>query len=453
MSKDKNLVDGSVLSTIVKFTIPILLSMLLQIAYGTADLFIVGQFSDVANVSGVSIGSQITLVFTNFCVGISMGTTVLIGKYLGAKENDRASRVVGASVVLFTFLAFSCTVLMVVFSKLIITLMQAPAESFAHARSYLVITGIGCLFIVAYNVLGSIFRGIGDSKTPLIAVAIACVINIIIDVILVAGFNMGANGAAIATVIAQAFSVLLSVIIIKKNGLPFEFKKEYIRWDKEYVLGIIKIGSPTALQLVLSNFSFLVISAILNSMGVAASAAVGIVSKIVAFILIVPIAFGQSMSAFTAQNMGARRMDRAKQALAWSIFLSCMYGIITGYLSYFHGYLFTSIFNPDVETGLAAIDYLKAYSSDCILVAFMFTFAGYFNGRGNTAYVMFNGVAASFLVRIPISYYFSTLENPSLFMIGLAIPISTAFQIIAYVTYFKYTNKKDAILEKETQMV
>lgn len=447
MSKDKNLVDGPVLSTIVKFTIPILLSILLQIAYGTADLFIVGQFSDVANVSGVSIGSQITLLFTNFCVGISMGTTVLIGKYLGAKENDKAAKVVGASIVLFTALALICTILMVGFSDFIIGSMQAPKESFGFAKSYLIITGIGCVFIVAYNVLGSIFRGIGDSKTPLIAVAIACIINIVIDVILVAGFNMGANGAAVATVIAQAFSVLLSVVIIKKNGLPFEFKKVYIRWNKKYVKGIIKIGAPTALQLVLSNFSFLVISAILNSMGVAASAAVGIVSKIVGFVLIVPMAFGQSMSAFTAQNIGAKRMDRAKKALVCSIVLSAIYGIITGYLSYYHGHIFTNIFNPDYETGLAAIDYLKAYAPDCILVAFMFTFAGYFNGRGNTTYVMLNGVAAAFLIRIPISYYFSILESPSLFMIGLAIPISTTFQIVAYVLYYRHTNKKDSSTE------
>lgn len=443
MSKDKNLVDGKVLSTIVKFTIPVLLSMLLQIAYGTADLFIVGQFSDVANVSGVSIGSQITVLFTNFCVGISMGTTVLIGKYLGAGDGKRASKVVGASVVLFTVLGVVCTILMVGFSGPIIGMMQAPIESFGFAKSYLIITGLGSVFIVAYNVLGSIFRGIGDSKTPLIAVAIACVINIVIDVILVAGFNMGADGAAIATVIAQASSVVLSLIIIKKNGVPFEFDKSYIKWDKKYVNNIIKIGAPTALQLVLSNFSFLVISAILNTMGVAASAAVGIVSKIVAFVLIVPMAFGQSMSAFTAQNMGANRMDRAKQALVWSILISFIYGCISGYLSYFHGHIFTNIFNPDLETGLAAIDYLKAYSPDCLLVAFMFTFAGYFNGRGNTTYVMLNGVAASFLIRIPISYYFSTFENPSLFMIGLAIPISTGFQIAAFLLYYKHTNKKE----------
>lgn len=448
MSKDKNLIDGSVLSTIVKFTIPILLSMLLQIAYGTADLFIVGQFSDVANVSGVSIGSQITVVFTNFCVGISMGTTVLIGKYLGAKEEEKAAKVVGVSVVLFSVLALVCTLIMVCFSNQIISMMQTPKESFSYARNYLIITGIGSVFIVAYNVLGSIFRGIGDSKTPLIAVAIACIINIVVDVILVAGFNMGGVGAAIATVIAQASSVVLSILIIRKKGLPFQFNKKFVKWDMKYISSILKIGSPTALQLVLSNFSFLVISAILNSMGVAASAAVGIVGKIVAFILIMPMAFGQSLSAFTAQNMGAKRMDRAKKALVVSIVISAIYGMITGYISYYHGTIFTSIFNPDLETGLAAVDYLKAYSSDCILVAFMFTFSGYFNGRGNTTYVMLNSVAAAFLIRIPISYYFSTLENPSLFMIGLAIPISTSFQIIAYLTYFKYTNKKDALLKK-----
>lgn len=440
INKKKNLVSGNVLQSLVAFTIPILISMLLQIAYGTADLFIVGQFSDVINVSGVSIGSQLSQIFTNFCVGLSMGTTVLIGRYIGEKKPEKASQVVGASIFMFSVLALICTVLIMGFSNQLVRLMQTPQESFVQARTYLLISGAGCIFIVGYNLLGSIFRGIGDSKTPLLAVAIACVLNIVLDLIFVGGFNMGANGAAIATVIAQASSVLISVIVIAKKGLPFNFEKSSIYYNKKYIKNIIKIGIPSALQIVLTNFSFLVISSLLNALGVAASAAVGIVGKITAFILVVPQAFGQSLSAFTAQNLGANKKERANKGMYLAVIISLVYGTITGYLSFVHGTIFTNVFNTDAETTLAALDYMKAYSPDCILVAFLFSFNGYLNGCGKTKFTMINGVASSFLMRIPLSYYFSTLNNPSLLLIGLAIPISTFVQIMACVTYMKYTN-------------
>lgn len=441
MNKKKNLVEGNVLSILVKFTLPILLTMLLQIAYGTADLFIVGQFSDVANVSGVSIGSQLSQIFAAFCMGISMGTTVLIGRFIGAADNKKASKVMGVSIFTFAVLAAICTIIIIGFSNQLVMLMQAPEESFQQARSYLVIAGMGSVFIVFYNLIGSIFRGIGDSKTPLVTVSIACVINIVLDLVFVGIFGMGSSGAATATVIAQGISVLLSIVIIKKNGLPFIFNVKDIGYDNLYLRQIFKIGIPSALQMVLASFSFLVISSILNSLGVAVSAAVGIVGKITGIILIMPQAFGQSLSAFTAQNLGAKKVERADKALFWGITLSVIYGIATGYLSYFHGSMFTNLFNPDAETTVAALSYLKAYSLDCVLVAFAFSFSGYFNGCGKTTFVMLSGIMAAFLVRIPVSYYFSTFDNPSLFLIGLAIPISTVFQIIASVIYFKYSRK------------
>lgn len=443
MDKKKNLVEGDVLITLVKFTVPVLLSLLLQIAYGTADLFIVGQFSDVANVSGVSVGSQLTQIFTNFCAGIALGSTVLIGRYIGAKEPEKASKVMGSSIMMFSVLAFTCTIFIVGFSNQLVALMQTPMESFSEARNYLLITGFGVVFIVFYNLLGSIFRGIGDSKTPLIAVFIACICNILLDLLFVGVFHLGASGAAFATVIAQGISVLLSLIIIKRNGLPFTFNKKDLCFDKAYIKDIFKIGIPSATQLVLTSFSFLVISSLLNSLGVAASAAVGIVGKITGFILIVPQAFSQSLSSFTAQNLGANRKDRANKGLFLAIAMGVGYGIVTGYVSFFHGSIFTNIFNPDYATGIAAVEYLKSYSLDCVLVAFMFSFAGYFNGRGNTAFVMLNGITSSFLIRIPISYYFSTFAVPSLFLIGLAIPISTLFQNVTSFTYFKYIEHKE----------
>ena len=437
-----NLTHGNILPTLIKFTIPILLSILLQTAYGTADLFIVGQFSDVANVSGVSIGSQLSQIFINLCVGISMGATVLIGRYIGAKDDNRASKVVGSSIFGFSILAVLCTIIILTFSDTLITLMQAPSESFAHAKSYLFISGTGAVFIVFYNLLGSIFRGIGDSKTPLLTVFIACITNIILDLIFVAGFNMGAAGAATATVIAQAVSVLLSVIVIRKNGLPFKFKPKHIKFNKKYINAILKIGIPSALQMVLASFSFLALSSIMNGLGVAASAAVGIVGKITGVILVVPQAFSQSLSSFTAQNIGANRLDRANKGLIYAISISLLFGAITAYLSFFHGTLFTQMFTSDPDATAASLSYLKSYSPDCLLVAFIFTFNGYFNGCGKTTFVMLQSILGAFLIRIPFSYWFSTFDNTSLFLIGLAIPLSSLVQIFSSGIYFKRSQKE-----------
>lgn len=441
MNKNKNLVDGEVLPTLVKFTIPILLSLLLQIAYGTADLFIVGQFSDVYNVSGVSIGSQLTQVFTAFCVGLSMGTTILIGRNIGAKKNDEAAKVVGVSIFAFVFLAIICSAFILTFASQLTALMQAPAESFNEAKGYLMITGTGAIFIVFYNLLGSIFKGIGDSKTPLVTVSIACITNIVFDLILVGGFNMGANGAAIATVFAQGVSVLLSLVVIRKNGLPFDFELSFIKYDRDYIAQILRLGIPSALQMGLTSCSFMVISAILNSLGVAVSAAVGIVGKITAMILVVPQSFMQSMSSFTAQNYGAGKIERAYKGLKCAILISLCYGIVTGYLSFFHGEIFTNLFNPDADTAVAALSYLKAYSADCVLVVFVFSLAGFFNGCGRTTYVMLQGIMGALLIRVPFSYWFSTFENVTLFQIGLAVPLSTAVQLVVGTMYFMHVKK------------
>lgn len=442
VDKRKSLVSGNVLPVIIKFTIPILLSLLLQIAYGTADLFIVSKFSDTANVSGVSVGSQISQIFTNFCVGLSMGATVLIGRYIGSGEKEKATKVVGSSIIIFAGIALIVTCVILTFSRQFTTLMNTPEESFEIANSYLFIAGLGSVFIVFYNLLGSIFRGIGDSKTPLVTVAIACVFNIVLDIVLVGGFSMGASGAAVATVCAQGLSVLLSLFIIKKKGLPFEFSKKDIKICKTTAKQSIKIGFPTSLQMVLTSFSFLVISSLLNALGLSASAAVGVVSKITAVILVVPQAFMQSLSAFTAQNVGAGKAERANKALFYAISIGLAYGIITGYLSYFHGTLFTNLFGLDEETTLCALDYLKAYSPDCLLVAFIFSLSGYLNGLGRTPFVMAQNIFGAFCIRIPVSYYFSTLANPSLFLIGLAVPISSAMQILIVVTYLKLIKNK-----------
>ncbi len=442
MNRDLDLTKGNVLSILCKFTVPILFSILLQTAYGTADLMIVGWFSGVADVSGVTIGSQIMQTVTAGYIGLAMGTTVLLGRFIGSGEPEHASKVVGVSIALFAVLSVVSTVLLVVFRGAIAIAMQTPTESMTQTTQYLLITGLGTTFIVFYNLIASVFRGIGDSKTPLVTVAIACVINIILDLIFVGIFNFGANGAALATVIAQGGSVLASFLMLRKKKLAFEVKAKDIKLDKITSGRIISIGLPIAVQGMLVSLSFLFITAIINDFGVTASAAVGIVSKISVLIMILPQGFAQALAAFTAQNMGAKKLERAKRALIYSISISLIFGIITGYISAFHGTIFTRIFTSDVDVTASALQYLKSYSIDCLFVAFMFSFCGYFNGCGKTKFVMIQSVGCAFLIRIPLSYLFSTLENTSLFLIGLATPSATFVQIFMCVIYYIHTNKQ-----------
>lgn len=442
MRKNQNFTEGNIFSSLIRFALPVLFALFLQAMYGAVDLLIVGQFGTAADVSAVSTGSQIMQTITTVVVGLSMGLTILIGQKIGEQRPEEAGKAVGNGICLFTVTALALTVIMIAAAAPFAALMHAPAEAFLTTVAYVRICSAGAVFIVAYNILGSIFRGIGDSKMPLITVAIACVLNIVGDLLFVGGFHMGVEGAALATVIAQGVSVLLSFLIIRKRRLPFVFSKKDIRFDGKVIRKILILGAPIALQDLLVNISFLVILAIVNSLGLIASAGVGVAEKLCAFVMLVPSAYMQSMSAFTAQNIGAKKEGRARRALAYSIISSLLVGVAMAYVSFFHGDFMAGIFSQDREVIAAAADYLRAYSIDCMLVSIMFCFTGYFNGCGKTTFVMIQGITGAFGIRIPVSYLMSRIPGVSLFAIGLATPASTTVQIGLCLAYYAWLGKK-----------
>lgn len=436
-----NLAEGKLLPTLLKFTVPIMAALFLQVAYGAVDLLIVGQYGTVGDVSGVTIGSQVMQMITNICTGLAMGTTILLGHSIGAGKAEEGGEIMGASIALFGAIGVSLTITLVLLNRVMVNVMQTPVESYSQTSSYLMICSIGTIFIISYNLLGSIFRGIGDSKTPLIAVGIAFICNVIGDIILVSVFQLGATGAAIATVSAQAISVIVSLIIIRKKKLPFLFKGQYIRFHLEYIGKVLTLGVPIALQSGLVSISFLAITAIVNGMGVIASAGVGVTEKLTGFIMLVPISFMQSLSAFVAQSYGANDLKRAKKGMFYAIGISFVIGLAMSYVCVFHGHVLTNIFVTDVEVSAAAVSYLKAYAFDTVFVTIMFCMTGYFNGIGKTNFVMIQGVVGAFCVRIPLAYFISCLPNATLFMVGLATPSSTVLQIIMCVIYYRYLKK------------
>ena len=442
MSKVSNFTEGKIFSPLLKFTIPILMALFLQTMYGAVDLLIVGQFGNAADVSAVSTGSQVMYAITSMITGLTMGITILIGQKLGEGKRKEAGNVVGSGISIFAIIAVIITIVVVTFSPSIATLMHAPTEAFNDTVSYLKICAMGAVFVVSYNVIGGVFRGLGDSKTPLITVGIACAVNIIGDLVFVGVFKMASVGAACATVLAQSTSVILSLILIKRRGLPFEFSRKSIKFHKNLTSRIIKYGAPIALQDVLVNMSFLVIMMIGNSMGVVASAGIGVSEKLVGFIMLIPLSFAQAVSAFVAQNYGAKKYARAKKVLLYAVISSLCCGIVMFYITFFHGNLLSGIFSKDEAVILASWDYMKAYGVDCLFTAIMFSMVGYFNGCGKTTFVMIQGIICAFCVRIPVSYLMSKIEPVSLFKVGLATPTSTLVQIILCISFFIFLSKK-----------
>ncbi len=439
MDKAQNFTEGKIFSPLIRFAVPVLLALFLQATYGAVDLLIVGQFGgDMADVfvSAVSTGSQIMMTLTVVITGLAMGLTVYVGGRIGAGRREEAGQIIGSGISLFFIVSLIMTVVMVFASSALTRIMNAPVAAFDNTVRYVAICSGGTLFIVAYNLVGSIFRGIGDSKIPLITVAIACVLNIFGDLLLVAVFHMGAVGAALATVFAQAMSVVLSLLVIKKRKLPFDFSLKYLRPDTVHIKRIVRLGIPIAFQDLLVSISFLAILAIVNNLGLNESAGIGVAERVCAFIMLIPSAFMQSMSAFVAQNIGAERYDRAKKALWYGIASSLTVGIAVGYFSFFHGDILSGIFASDASIIAPAAEYLKAYAIDCVLTAFLFCFMGYFNGCGNTAFVMIQGIIGGICFRLPVSFIMSKIVPVSLFRIGLATPISTAVQIALCVGFF-----------------
>ena len=425
-------VSGRILPSLVKFALPVLFALFLQAMYGGVDLLVVGRFSDNSNVSAVSTGSQIMQSLTTVITGLSMGTTVLLAQKIGSGKRREAGRIISAAVKQFAAISLFLTALFIVFARPLCRLMNAPSEAFDSTVSYLTICSAGLIFIVAYNVIGSIFRGIGDSKTPLMTVAIACAANIIGDLLFVAVMKLGASGAALATILAQALSVIVSIFLIRRQKLPFEIKKEDFRSGTDsgsYIRRMLGLGVPIALQDFLVSVSFLVIMAIVNDLGLVYSASIGVAEKICMFIMLVPIAFMQSLSSFVGQNEGAGQHSRSIKAMFCGMGVSLLFSIAMAVSVFLFGEELAHIFANDRDTIVQAADYLKAYAIDTFLVSFLFCFCGYYNGCGRTRFVMVQGLIGAFGVRIPVSWIMSRIKPVSMFRIGLASPCSTAVQI------------------------
>lgn len=450
MNNKNDLTTGNILGRLVKFALPYLLAAFMQTFYGLADLFVVGLYNDSSTTTAVSIGSQVMHLITVVILGIAMGTTVLIGKAAGAKEEKEATRVAGGSIYLFSVIAIVATIVLECASGLITKVMSTPIESVSQTTSYLRICFGGLPFIIFYNLISSIFRGAGDSKRPMGFVAIACIINIILDFVFIGGFHLGAVGAALGTVLGQAVSVLISLLVIRKINLGFSITKNDIKKEDAAISGVLSVGIPIALQDGLIQVAFIVITIIANGRGLVDATAVGIVEKIICFLFLVPSAFLSAISAVVAQNLGAGKEDRARKSLYYGLAITMIWGIL---VTVYHQFLPESIvgrFTKELPVLMAGAIYIKSYSIDTFFAGIHFCFSGYFCGCQKSVLSFIHNIISIVLIRIPGAYFTSKFWPDTLYPMGFAAPAGSALSaIICLVFYCTILRKSQAEMQED----
>lgn len=450
---EKNLTTGSVFKNVILFSLPYLLSYFLQTLYGMADLFIIGQFEGVASTTAVSIGSQVMHMLTVMIVGLAMGTTVSIGQAVGAGKRKQAAQDIGNTVTLFmaVSVAFMAVLLALVYP--IVLAMSTPGEAVDQTAAYLTICFIGIPFITAYNIISSIFRGLGDSKSPMYFIAVACAANICLDYFFMGVLHLGPAGAALGTTLSQAISVVVSLgVILKRKSIVLErddFKPCHLVMGK-----LLKIGAPIALQDGLIQIAFIIITIIANQRGLNDAAAVGIVEKVMSFLFLIPSSMLSTVSALGAQNIGAGKQERAMQTLRYAALLAVGFGIFAAVTIQFTAEPIVALFTDKSTADGAEVvrfggQYLRGYIWDCIFAGLHFSFSGYFCACGKSGLSFLHNILAIALVRIPGVYVTSQWFPETLFPMGLATAAGSLLSVVICLIAFTIIRRKSPLIQTE----
>lgn len=447
MEDKNNLTTGSVGKTLVKFALPFLLACFLQTFYGMVDMYVAGRYNGSETTTAVSIGSQIMHMITVMIVGFTMGITVRVGRASGEKNENEASRSVGAAALFFSAASVVAAVILLLFTVQLVHIMQTPHSAENETVSYLKICLAGIPLIMVYNIISSVYRGAGDSKKPMLFISAACAVNIILDFLFVGTFGMGAAGAALATVSGQLFSCIAALICIIKKGAGFRIKKEDFRLDRKQLSALFKIGTPIAMQDGFIQIAFIVITVIANMRGLTAATAVGIVEKIIGFVFLVPSALLSAVSAITAQNMGAGNRKRAQLSLRYALIITITYGALCAVYSNILPHTLVGLFTRDSAVIAAGCEYLRSYSTDCMFAGIHFCFSGYFCGDQKSEISFIHNIISIILIRIPGAYLASKLFADTLLPMGFAAPLGSLLSVFICVGYYSWCRKKENVIK------
>ena len=433
----RDLTSGSVMKNLLFFSLPYLLSFFLQTLYGMADLLIIGQFGSVADTTAVSVGSQVMHMLTVMIVGLAMGATVNIGQAVGGKDSRKAALFTGNTITLFMGLSLALTLLLLILRSTIVSAVSTPADAVAGTVDYLTICFIGIPFVTAYNIISAVFRGMGDSKSPMYFIAAACAANIALDYLFIGALGMGPAGAALGTTLSQAVSVVISLIFIKMRKTDFALKKTDLKSNKQITGKILKIGVPVAMQDGFIQIAFMVITVIANRRGLNDAAAVGIVEKIIGFLFLIPSSMLSAVSALGAQNIGAQKPERAKKTLLYAIFIAAGFGGTVAVIMQFLSGSAVSLFTDSAAVIRLGGEYLRGYAWDCLFAGIHFAFSGYFCACGKSGISFMHNMIAILLVRIPGAYFMSSMFPGTLYPMGLATAAGSILQVLICIVAYR----------------
>ena len=438
---EKNLTTGSVWKTIICFSLPYFFSYFLQTLYGMADLFIIGQFNGVDSTTAVSIGSQVMHMLTVMIVGLAMGSTVMIGRAVGGNDRKQVNLAVGNTVTLFITVSLVLMVGLLLAAGGIVSIMSTPEEAVAGTKQYLMICFAGIPFITAYNIISSVFRGMGDSKSPMYFIIVACVCNIALDYVFIGAFSMGAAGAALGTTLSQIVSVIIALTVILKKKMIPGFQKSDLCPGKEMLGKILKVGVPVSLQDGFIQISFLVITIFANQRGINDAAAVGIVEKLIGILFLVPSSMLSTVSALCAQNMGAGKHDRSRKTLQYAATIAVGFGLVAASLMQFLAGPAVGLFTREPEVMRLGGQYMRSYVWDCVFAGVHFCFSGYFCAYGLSGISFIHNVASILLARIPLAYWASTQFAATLYPMGWAAPVGSVISVVICVAAYVWMKK------------
>lgn len=425
-----NLTEGSILRNILNFSIPYMFAYFLQVLYGLADLFVVGQYCPVSSITAVSNGSQVMNFVTVVVIGLAMGSTVHIARAVGAKNDRSKARTIGNTITFFLLLALILSAVLIFTVDDIVQLIEVPEEAVADTADYLLVCFIGVPFIMSYNIIAAIFRGLGDSRRPMYFVAVACAFNIGLDYLFIGGFGWGAFGAALATSLSQLISVITAYVVISKHKDLLDVHRDDFRLKGSTIKSILSIGVPTALQDGFIQISFLVIAVIANGRGLVDAAAVGIVEKIIGLLFIIPSAMLSTVSAVSAQNIGAGKPERALATMKRAIVITAGFGFVASVLLQFFPHAMVSLFTSDASVIDSGSDYLRSYVWDCAFAGIHFCFSGYFTAYGYSIISFAHNFLSIICARLPLSYLLSVNYSDTLYPMGLASPTGSLLSVI-----------------------
>ena len=438
----KDLTQGSVLGNVTTFLLPYILAYFLQILYGLADLFVIGRYCDVDSTTAVSNGAQVMYFVTCVVIGLAMGTTVNTAQAIGAKDYRRASRVIGNTATLFLSLSVVLAGVLLCFRRSIVGLVDTPPEAVAGTVRYLTVCFIGIPFIMAYNVIASIFRGLGDSRSPMYFVAVACVVNIILDFFFIGYMGWGALGAGLGTTLSQMFSVLVSLVAIRRHREVFDVHKDDFRLRKSTVKGILGVGFPIAMQDGFIQLGFLAIMVIANGRGVYDAGAVGIVEKFIGLVFIVPSAMLSTVSAVCSQNYGAGKVDRVFRTLRYALVVTCSYALLMIVVWEVYPEVAVGIFTDDAVVVGKGAAYLRGYIYDCLFAGIHFCFSGLFTACGYSIISFAHNFLSVALVRIPLAYLASEMYPDTLYPMGFTTWLGSLFSVIICLVAYRWMVKR-----------